>query len=114
MNSESDQDYVNTEHIIVHGEQQSDNDRSCPALPPLRIVNVTAVEGEQPELESAPGLSEIKQVELYTKWRKLIPDQFQDDVCPKPTDEVLNKVKKDKADKAKTKKLNSQKGTTSS
>ena len=56
-----------------------------------------------PTQEKAPEISDIKQVELYTKWRKLLPDQFQEDTCPKPTAEILNKVKKDKAKKAKDK-----------
>ena len=45
----------------------------------------------------------IKQVELYTKWKKLVPDQYQDQICPKPDDSILNKVKRDKAKNAKDK-----------
>ena len=56
-----------------------------------------------PNLEKAQGIPDIKQVELYTKWRKLVPDQYQDQICPKPDDSILNKVKKDKAKKAKDK-----------
>jgi hypothetical protein len=42
------------------------------------------------ELETlpAPGLKEIKQVELYTKYRPLVPEEYR----PKPSDEVLKRV----------------------
>ena len=60
-----------------------------------------------PPLEEAPGIKEIKQVELYTKWRKLIPEQFQNIICPKPANDIINRVKKNKADRAKSKKSNS-------
>jgi hypothetical protein len=36
-----------------------------------------------------PGIKEIKQVELYSKWRKFLPEEFRDVTCPKP-DEDLN------------------------
>ena len=31
---------------------------------------------------AAPGLKEIKQVELYSKFRKFVPHQFRDEICP--------------------------------
>ena len=61
------------------------------------------VENSFPLLEPASGMKEIKKVELYTKWRKLIPAPYQDVICPKPADEIINKVKKDKAKQAKSK-----------
>ena len=57
-----------------------------------------------PLLEVAPEIREIKQVELFTKWRKLIPEIYQDETCPKPTEEIMKRIKKNKADKAKLKK----------
>ena len=57
-----------------------------------------------------PGLSDIKQVELYAKWRKFIPSPFQDEICPKPSDEVLDRVKGSKKEKREKKK--SQKAAT--
>ena len=54
-------------------------------------------------MDKAPGIVDIKQVELYTKWRKLIPDQYQDIICPKPDDHIIIKVKRDKAKRAKNK-----------
>ena len=40
-----------------------------------------------------PGLKERKQVELYQKWRKLLPEEDRDITCPKPTAEVETSVK---------------------
>ena len=40
-----------------------------------------------------PGLKPIKQVELYTKWRPLLPKEVQDMTCPRPSEEVLNLIK---------------------
>jgi hypothetical protein len=54
---------------------------------------------QEPEALEPPGLKEIKQVELYQKWRKFVPDEFQDEICPKPSDEVLNKIKEEKRKK---------------
>ena len=42
-----------------------------------------------------PGLSDQKQVHLYSKWRPLIPIEYQDITCPKPSDEVILRMKKD-------------------
>jgi hypothetical protein len=50
---------------------------------------------------AAPGMKEIKQVELYTKWRKFVPAEFADEICPKPPDEVLENVQKARSDKNK-------------
>ena len=36
-----------------------------------------------------PGIKPIKQQELYTKWRPLVPEEYQDDFCPKPTPSVI-------------------------
>ena len=52
------------------------------------------IKGLLQELEvlSVPGIPDIKQVELYTKWRKLLKDENKDITCPKPSDVVLNSV----------------------
>ena len=52
------------------------------------------------------GLPEIKQVELYTKWRHLLPNEYQDIMCPKPDDNILLRVKKQRSEKAKAKRNN--------
>ena len=42
---------------------------------------------------NAPGLKDIKAVELFTKWRKFLPKEAQDKTCPKPSDEIMKKFK---------------------
>lgn len=56
-----------------------------------------------PQQEKSPGLAEIKQVELFTKWRAFVPEEVRDDICPKPCQEVLDKVKNEKKEKHKVK-----------
>ena len=59
-----------------------------------------------------PGLKERKQVELYQKWRHLLPEEDRDITCPKPTAEVETSVKeiikKKQKEKQKEKKKVSQ------
>jgi hypothetical protein len=51
----------------------------------------------------APGRKDIKQVELYTKFRKFVPEIYQEESCPKPDDEILNRFKIEKTEKIKIK-----------
>ena len=51
------------------------------------------------EVIKAPGLKPIKQVELYQKWRPLVPEEFADEICPKPPDSILETVKNERAEK---------------
>ncbi len=46
-------------------------------------------------------MKEIKQVELYTKWWKFVPMEYADEICPKPPDEILEKVQKARSEKSK-------------
>ena len=39
-----------------------------------------------------PGMRNIKKIELFKKWRKFIPDEKKDLVCPPVSEEVLGKV----------------------
>ena len=50
-----------------------------------------------------PGLREIKQVELWKKYRPLVPVEYQDEGCPMPTKEVLDGEKNRKNAKSKLK-----------
>ena len=43
-----------------------------------------------------PGMREVKQVELWSKWRPLIPEEFRDRICPKPSPKVLERVRQSK------------------
>ena len=56
-----------------------------------------------PNLEKPPGIEDIKKFELYTKWRKLIQTQLQDQICPRPEDNILIEVKRHETKKAKDK-----------
>jgi hypothetical protein len=49
----------------------------------------------------APGLKEIKQVEMYSKFRKFVPEEFQDEICPRPSQQVIDNIKKTRSEKAK-------------
>ena len=49
-----------------------------------------------------PGLKDIKQVELYTKYRKYVPIEWQDETCPRPAQAVLDKFKLEKNEKVKS------------
>ena len=40
-----------------------------------------------------PELADIKIVQFFTKWRKFIPPQYWDELCPKPSDELMERVK---------------------
>ena len=48
------------------------------------------------------GLKPIKQVELYSKWRPLLPEEFRDIMCPRPSDEVINLIKERNREKRRT------------
>ena len=43
-----------------------------------------------------PGIKPIKQIELATKWCPLVPEEFQDNVCPIPSQDVIDQFKTDK------------------
>eukprot|EP00536_Pseudo-nitzschia_multiseries_P015074 jgi/Psemu1/41184/gm1.41184_g len=47
------------------------------------------------------GIKEIKQIELFTKWRKLVPAEFADIISPYPGDEVMRKFKEERNRKAR-------------
>ena len=43
--------------------------------------------------EPEPGISEQKQLDLFEKWRKFVPDEFQDIICPEPNNDLTERVK---------------------
>eukprot|EP00536_Pseudo-nitzschia_multiseries_P016372 jgi/Psemu1/45944/gm1.45944_g len=47
------------------------------------------------------GIKEIKQIKLYTKWRKLAPAEFVDIIYPYPGDKVMRKFKEERKCKAR-------------
>ena len=46
-----------------------------------------------------PELNPYKQVELYKNFRKLVPQQYRDVLCPKPSPEVFARVENEKKQK---------------
>ena len=44
-------------------------------------------------MEKRPGLREIKQVDLHEKWGPLVPAEFRNDICAKPSDAIIATVK---------------------
>ena len=51
-----------------------------------------------------PGVPPIKQVELFTKYRALLPEAFRDITCPDPGDEITKKIKSDRNTKQRERK----------
>ena len=46
-------------------------------------------------------MNKMKQVDLYKKWRPLLPAEFQDITCPKPAEKTINQIKDVQKDKNK-------------
>lgn len=65
--------------------------------PPLNQSNAKSQCRIEPSSLLPPGINLTKQINLYEKVRQFVPDDFKDDICPKPTD-----YKDNKYDKAKT------------
>ena len=51
----------------------------------------------------SPGIPEIQQVEMFTKWRPLLPPYARDLTCPRPLNAVMQRIK-DKRNKKGRKK----------
>ena len=48
----------------------------------------------QPNKLDGPGLKPIKHLHLYTKWRKILPQEYKDVTCPLPSNEQIMMAKK--------------------
>ena len=46
-----------------------------------------------------PGVKEIKQVELFTKWRAYVPEEYKEEMCPKVELEVIKKQRLEKRER---------------
>ena len=57
----------------------------------------------KPQVIKATGIKPIKQVDLYKKWGPLVPDEFREDICPKPCDRILKVVAEERATKQRAK-----------
>jgi hypothetical protein len=74
----------------------------------LKCCKVVANRNGQQELSryilkqvAAPGLKEIKQVELYSQFQKFAPVKFWDEICLRPSEQVLQNIKKARSEKTK-------------
>jgi hypothetical protein len=52
-----------------------------------------------PVLDDCEGIRRIKQVELFSKWRKHVPDKYKSPLYDDPGEEVLQSVKEDRRSK---------------
>jgi hypothetical protein len=69
---------------VADGEDVKVNDGKT------REQRIAEMRAATPSAIPFPGIKEIKQVELYKKWRKYVPTkQFKDEACPKPADDLL-------------------------
>ena len=61
---------------------------------------------KSPILESVvpPGIPPIKQVELFSKYRALIPESFRDVTCPDPGEDIKKKIRSERNTKARERK----------
>ncbi len=48
---------------------------------------------------NAPGIKEIKQVELWKNWSQFVPHPHKEVICPKPPQDVIDRIKKEKSAK---------------
>jgi hypothetical protein len=84
--------------------------------PRERAEQISKMEEDLEELIPQP-LRPIKQVELWSKWAPLIPEDVRHITCPKPSDEVIASIKSDNREKSKKraalKKHNNQTGLAS-
>jgi hypothetical protein len=72
---------IATEQLYKRGVSSQDRlDKMSTSAPPL--------------YSSRPGLKEIKQCELYNKYRPLLTLEYRDILCPKPADDVLARDKR--------------------
>jgi hypothetical protein len=46
-----------------------------------------------------PGVKEIKQVELYTKWRNYVPEEYKEKMCPEVAPVVIKKQRLEKSER---------------
>lgn len=89
---------------VAEGEEVSEFDfkKRGTGTPEERIA---AMKEAARDVLPFPGIREIKQAELYKKWRKYVPKDFKDEACPKPASDVLERQKDEKNERVKEKKV---------
>jgi hypothetical protein len=54
---------------------------------------------ELPQLDDVEGIRRIKQVELFSKWRKHVPDEYKSPLYDNPGEDIIQSVKDDRKKK---------------
>ena len=93
----------------VHGDEQVSQDLGLGL--PIGKLRTDVIKTTEAHTLDAPGLAMIKQVDLFKKWRPFIPVQFQDEICPEPSPEVMTQVAKERNQKRRNKKTTVSHGT---
>ena len=91
------------EAIDINLRKTANNDESIIIIDGDRNKRSRVVKNLQPEwlYPKATGTNGRKEVELFAKWRPLLPIQYQDITCPRPLDEVMARVKAEIDEKRK-------------
>lgn len=92
-----------------------DNIKTTVPDPPQELCkNGTACRKEilrkdRPDTIPEPGVKDIKRVELFTKYRPFLPEEFQNKTYPYPGKEVMDLIKAKKNATARERTANKQK-----
>ena len=62
------------------------------------------IKKKQPKDLPRVGMAELKSVQLFTLWRKFVPDAFVEQICPKLPQDIIDKVKASQKEKRVSKK----------
>ncbi len=87
---------IRYDNLMPSGRSQKAKQRN----PEERALLISKME-ENLEQLTPTALKPIKQVELWKKWGPLIPEEFRADTCPKPSDEIIESIKKRNREKSK-------------
>jgi hypothetical protein len=67
----------------------------------MRLASMNA---SSPDVIPFNGIPAFKQVQLFTNYRSLLPVEYQDIMCPKPSDDIMKKHKLDQDMRGENKK----------
>ena len=90
------------EHVNADHEEVQDFKKSGVGV--SNAERLSCLRNYQLRVLTPPGRKPIKMVELFCKWRPFVPQEFQDIICPEPPAEVMEKIRKERSEKAKARK----------
>lgn len=67
-------------------------------------VRRASMKASSPNVIPFSGVPAFKQVQLFTNYRSLLPVEYQDKMCPKPSDDIMKKHKLDQEMRGENKK----------